>query len=191
MAPDREPIETAKAARRRLIDAQLATDRARAEYEHAVRRAHAGGTPLRQIADALGVSHQRIHRIVDAGPPRRRWRRWKRDPPRICCTFCGRADTEVGKIIAGPAVYICDGCTALATAVVDDRAAHGDDRVRIEYLERDIPRHSGAGKQRTGCSFCGMSRKHSGALVGTPAAHICDACLHLCREIIAEESATP
>ena len=29
------------------------------------------------------------------------------------CTFCGKQHTEVAKLIAGPGIYICDGCVDL------------------------------------------------------------------------------
>jgi ClpX C4-type zinc finger len=34
------------------------------------------------------------------------------------CTFCGRLHTEVAKLIAGPGVYICDGCVELCVGVL-------------------------------------------------------------------------
>jgi len=43
---------------------QLA-DRARIDLHHAIRRLHAAGGSLREIAEALGLSHQRVHQIVD------------------------------------------------------------------------------------------------------------------------------
>jgi hypothetical protein len=59
-------LESAKDARDRLVDAQHAADEARAEYQYAIRRLHTGGGSMREIAEALGLSHQRVHQIVDA-----------------------------------------------------------------------------------------------------------------------------
>jgi ATP-dependent Clp protease ATP-binding subunit ClpA len=68
----------AKQARDRLIAAQREQDDARADYHHAIRRLHASGSSMREIAEALGISHQRVHQIVDeeARLP------WLRPPPR-------------------------------------------------------------------------------------------------------------
>jgi ATP-dependent Clp protease ATP-binding subunit ClpX len=33
-------------------------------------------------------------------------------PTTLYCSFCGRSQHEVKKLIAGPAVYICDACIA-------------------------------------------------------------------------------
>nr|WP_030694547.1 ClpX C4-type zinc finger protein [Streptomyces globisporus] len=34
------------------------------------------------------------------------------------CSFCGKPSSEVGKLVAGPGVYICDECVALAERIV-------------------------------------------------------------------------
>jgi hypothetical protein len=34
------------------------------------------------------------------------------------CSFCRRPNTEVARLVAGPGVFICDGCVALAARVV-------------------------------------------------------------------------
>ncbi len=34
------------------------------------------------------------------------------------CTFCGKEHTEVAKLIAGPGVYICDGCVNLCVGIL-------------------------------------------------------------------------
>ncbi len=34
------------------------------------------------------------------------------------CSFCGKAQSEVGKIVSGPNVYICDECVALCVDII-------------------------------------------------------------------------
>jgi ClpX C4-type zinc finger len=34
------------------------------------------------------------------------------------CTFCGKRHTEVAKLIAGPGIYICDGCVNLCVGIL-------------------------------------------------------------------------
>ena len=36
------------------------------------------------------------------------------------CSFCGKATTEVKKLIAGPGVYICNECVALAQDIINE-----------------------------------------------------------------------
>lgn len=36
------------------------------------------------------------------------------------CSFCGHPHTEVAKLIAGPGIYICDGCVNLCAGILAD-----------------------------------------------------------------------
>jgi hypothetical protein len=57
-------------ARARLEEQQDAVDEARAAYVEAVRRLNDSGVPLREIAEELGLSHQRVHQMVAGGTAR-------------------------------------------------------------------------------------------------------------------------
>ena len=35
------------------------------------------------------------------------------------CSFCGKSQAEVKKIIAGPGVYICDSCVNVCKTIID------------------------------------------------------------------------
>lgn len=35
------------------------------------------------------------------------------------CSFCGKTRDKVGRLVAGPGVFICDGCVALCSEVLD------------------------------------------------------------------------
>ena len=39
---------------------------------------------------------------------------------RLRCSFCGKNETEVLKLVAGPRVYICDGCVAIASRIMNN-----------------------------------------------------------------------
>lgn len=39
------------------------------------------------------------------------------------CSFCGKTEREVDRLIAGPGVYICSDCVDLCTELLDDQAA--------------------------------------------------------------------
>jgi ClpA/ClpB-like protein len=74
----------------KLLDLQHQEERTRADYQHAIRRLHSKGGSLREIADELGLSHQRVHQIVgeELVDPllRRDPRRVLREPGRIAWT---------------------------------------------------------------------------------------------------------
>jgi len=42
------------------------------------------------------------------------------DGDRVKCSFCGKAQPAVRKLIAGPSVYICDECIALCNEILLD-----------------------------------------------------------------------
>jgi ATP-dependent Clp protease ATP-binding subunit ClpX len=35
------------------------------------------------------------------------------------CSFCRRSEDDVAKLVAGPRVYICDHCVAIATEMMN------------------------------------------------------------------------
>ncbi len=40
----------------------------------------------------------------------------------LYCSFCGKSEHEVAKLIAGPTVFICDGCIELCNKVIEETA---------------------------------------------------------------------
>src|SRR5262249_31809713 len=153
---------------------------ARADYHTAVRRLHLGGASLREVAQALGLSHQRVQQMVK-GVGGSWWQRmWRsrgagRD---ASCTFCESPPREVAKVIAGPNVFICDACVSLAEAGLAAPAGREPGQ--------SLPPIRTLGAR---CSFCRKRRRADRALVGMPAARICTECLQLCRQILDDRAA--
>lgn len=44
----------------------------------------------------------------------------KHDDSRLKCSFCGKSQDQVKKLIAGPEVYICDECVDLCNQILDE-----------------------------------------------------------------------
>jgi len=44
----------------------------------------------------------------------------KRGNSSLVCSFCGKSQAEVKKLIAGPMVYICDGCVELCNDIIGE-----------------------------------------------------------------------
>jgi hypothetical protein len=40
-----------------------------------------------------------------------------------CCSFCGKAQTEVKTLVSGPGVFICDECVQLCQNIIAKEAA--------------------------------------------------------------------
>ncbi len=91
------------------------------------------------------------------------------------CSFCGKEQHQVRRLIAGPKMaYICNECVSLFEQ------------------ERQESGHLGKVQEERGlhCSFCGKSQQQARHLsYGSRGVQICDECVDLCREIIAEEFA--
>ena len=69
MTLDDKTLEEARALRARQLELQHDADRAKLDYHHAIRRLHAAGGSMREIAEVLGLSHQRVHQIVEGDEP--------------------------------------------------------------------------------------------------------------------------
>jgi hypothetical protein len=156
-------LEQARAAGTRLAEAERTALLARADYHTAIRRLHLAGASLREIADALSLSHQRVQQVVTAAGGSW-WQVWRRRATArdAVCTWCERPPSEVSKLIAGPKVYICESCIAAA-----ERA--------LTSASRGATRHR--------CSFCRKRGSESNSLAIGPA-NICADCLTVCREIL-------
>jgi ATP-dependent Clp protease ATP-binding subunit ClpX len=42
------------------------------------------------------------------------------DEKLLYCSFCGKSQHEVRKLIAGPSVYVCDECVELCNDIIRD-----------------------------------------------------------------------
>lgn len=212
---DEALLAEARQAQERLIDAERDADVARAEFHRAVRRLHLHGASLRELASGLGLSHQRVHQIVESAGGSRRWLRRRGERPAqppLACTFCGRRKAEVSHLIAGPGVFICEKCVGLARGVISSGEAAGTGADTAAGRLTAVPGQ----EHRAQCSFCGKHRHQVPGMAGlaaearpaetrpaqprpaqtgqkglkTPAA-VCTECLELCDEIIAEGMLPP
>lgn len=104
----------------------------------------------------------------------------------LACSFCGTGQKQVEKLICVPPhVYICDRCVGRAHAVL---AAPGHAISTPIATIGLVSAESGA--QR--CGFCGKRRDQVAAMASAGHPHIiCDECLDLCDEILAEEPPAP
>ncbi len=53
-------------------------------------------------------------------------RRRGQDARELCCSFCGKSQKEVRKLIAGPSVYICDECVELCNEIITEEFERED-----------------------------------------------------------------
>jgi hypothetical protein len=191
MGLDRELVREAARAKEELAVAEHAAYRAKVHYHQAIRRLHAAGGSLREIAEAFRMSHQRVHQIINEAAEATRRRRESQvlSGPVGPCSFCGRPRDVCAKLIVGPEVFICDRCVMQATRLAAGSAVEGqaEGSLRLEPPESQAK-----------CSFCGLEARQVRHLVASglsvPAGkfgelpRICDKCRDLGLEILAEPS---
>jgi ATP-dependent Clp protease ATP-binding subunit ClpX len=54
---------------------------------------------------------------------------------RLKCSFCGKTQEQVRKLVAGPGVYICDECIELCTEIVEEELGNEEE---VEF--KDVPK---------------------------------------------------
>ena len=109
------------------------------ELSYPPRRHRPAGSTARTTTDLDRQSR-------DTREQKRRW--WGRDDDaNLSCSFCGKSQREVMKLIAGPTVYICDECIGLCNEIIAEEVAEEHDRddaastaSREEAEERELNR---------------------------------------------------
>ena len=177
MIADQNLLDQARAAGTRLAESERAALLARADYHTAIRRLHLAGASLREIAQALSLSHQRVQQVVSAAGGSW-WQVWRRRTAvrDAVCSWCSRPPSEVAKLIAGPNVYICDSCVMDAEGVARSGGAGHPNLQRVNSTARHR------------CAFCTKRAAATRSLVAGPA-NICSECLRICREILDSRAA--
>jgi hypothetical protein len=173
MVIDEDLLRQAQESGVRLADAQRTVDLAKADYHHAVRRLHFTGASMREIADALDVSHQRVHQIIEATGGTGGWKHAKAPTGDLACSFCGLPRLEVRKLISGPGVFICADCVGLVHQVSMKSPTVVTTRSRFDLLPA---------ASQLECSFCGKANE---GMVSGPGVRVCGTCIDLCDEVLA------
>ncbi len=55
---------------------------------------------------------------------------------KLHCSFCGKSQDEVKKLIAGPMVYICNECIELCNEIIQDEVK----KERFDYIKTSVPK---------------------------------------------------
>jgi hypothetical protein len=191
---DKDLLAAARTAGERFEAAEREADMARGDYHHAVRRLHLAGASLRDVGEALGISHQRVQQIVQAAGGTW-WSfiwRGRKVKPDMICSFCGLPSSRVAKLIAGPNVYICDACVAAGETVLrSNTSKESAGGARVE----PVPFSS-----KVRCSFCRKKPRQTVLMVEKTKSNldlrlvcsgdkrVCERCLDICRRILDDRS---
>ncbi len=69
------------------------------------------------------------------GPVMSKDKSGKDDEKLLYCSFCGKSQNEVRKLIAGPSVYVCDECVELCNDIIRDELQEN-----AEFGEGELPK---------------------------------------------------
>ncbi len=59
------------------------------------------------------------------------------DKGQLKCSFCGKSQEQVRKLVAGPGVYICDECIELCNEIVQEELG-GDDEIDMKEIPKPM-----------------------------------------------------
>lgn len=107
-------------------------------------------------------------------------------PLDLHCSFCGKSQREVKRLIAGARAHICEECLVLCVGALGRRG------VLIPSMPRKwevaaglvIPLAPAEASRADRCSFCYKPRAGSSAIVVARGVGICDACVSLGVDIL-------
>ena len=94
------------------------------------------------------------------------------------CSFCGKSQKQVKKLIAGPGVYICDECIDLCNEIIEEELSEGGElgleelpkpREIYEFLNGYVIGQDAAKKSLAVAVYNHYKRVQAGADLGRPA----------------------
>jgi ATP-dependent Clp protease ATP-binding subunit ClpX len=60
---------------------------------------------------------------------------FRRPEELLCCSFCGKSQNDVRKLIAGPGVYVCNECIDICNEII-----HDDERTETTTVRTNLPK---------------------------------------------------
>ncbi len=176
MTLDTSILKKCSAKAEHLLQMEQNAEQAKVEYHDAIRRLYLAGGTYREISLALGLSHQKIGKIISSGTPRwlsRCFGKHPKQPRLLNCFICNQKTTM---LIAGLHANICDRCVDHSLALFRDTRFTGDSNSLCL-------RHS----EKARCSFCAIQQDGISKFAGTEEDRICKECLDLAKVVASKE----
>jgi hypothetical protein len=105
---------------------------------------------------------------------------------RLRCSFCNKEQTDVQKLIAGPAVFICDECVRVCNDILADDARFPA-RVEGTAAEPPAPAPVGPTTRIVACTLCGMRLPWEEGLPVPERGVLCPGCTGAIETALAEK----
>jgi hypothetical protein len=111
-------------------------------------------------------------------------------PPILRCSFCNKAQQDVKKLIAGPTVYICDGCVDICNEIIAEGGPFA--KARTVSWQPETPRgvegvileHPPAAARPVRCKLCGLWSTVEFCLPVGGRGWVCGSCLDAVKEVL-------
>ena len=71
----------------------------------------------------------------------------------LFCSFCGKNQSEVRKLIAGPAVYICDECIQLCSEIIEEESEKDSTDTEQVMVPKEIKGHEAQQHDQSKCDL--------------------------------------
>ncbi len=65
----------------------------------------------------------------------KRYGQFRRPEELLCCSFCGKSQNDVRKLIAGPGVYVCNECIDICNEIIND-----DEQTETTATRTNLPK---------------------------------------------------
>lgn len=117
---------------------------------------------------------------------RRRKRSRAEGKEQMCCSFCNKDQSDVKKLIAGPAVYICDECIDVCNDIIRHDERFGRLADEVGAYEPPPPARDATTMVVT-CTLCGMRLPWEEATAVPDRGVLCPGCVVAIEAAIAEK----
>ena len=101
-------------------------------------------------------------------------RRKAEKPAQRYCSFCGKSQDEVRKLIAGPTVYICDECIDLCNDIIAEE-------VEQEEQPKGAASPVASLNTPTWCRVCRLPKSAEDVVAVSELGFVCRRCIHMIR----------
>ena len=101
----------------------------------------------------------------------------------LLCSFCGKSEISVNKLIKGNGVNICNECISLCNEILDE------EKLKEEETPQSKTNSDKSEEQYNPlyCSFCQTSASKVDKLIAGEGVYICNNCVDICNEILDEK----
>jgi len=100
------------------------------------------------------------------------------------CSYCGKPQTDVKKLVCGPGVYICDKCVELCNKLLVVNISGETPLTNKNNIVKHENIDIGTQLAELNCSFCKKPNTNVEKLIAGTGVSICNECVDICNELL-------